>query len=188
MNPKVDAFLEKEVRWQAELALIRDILLDCLLFEDYKWDGPCYTYKKVNIVSMRGFKKHFALWFFKGSLLSDPYEVLVRPGEETQANRQMRFSSMEQLEEAAHIIREYTLEAIEVEKAGLKVSFLREAPVELPPEFQARLDEMPELRKAFRALSPSRQRQYCYYFASARQEKTRLARIERFIPQILSGK
>ncbi len=184
----MDVFLEKEVRWRDELEVLRGIMLDCMLKEEYKWDAPCYTFRKVNVVAMRGFKEHFALWFFKGILLGDQYGILYRSGEETQALRQIRFTSMEELLKAEKMVREYLLEAIEVEKAGLKVKYLKDPPVDIPSEFREKLYEFPALEEAFRRLSPSRQRQYCHYFAGAKQEKTRRERIERYIPWILKGK
>jgi len=184
MHLKADIFIEQSDRWQAELEKLREILLDCMLVEDYKWAGPCYTYKKANVVGLRGFKHHFALWFFKGSLLNDTYKLLVRPGEATQVLRQMRFSSLEELLEKEQQIREYILEAIEVEKAGLKPEYNKD-PLQIPAEFREKLDELPALAEAFFRLPPGRQRQYCRYFAEARQEKTRRARIEKYIPQII---
>ncbi|MFZ5942194.1 MAG: YdeI/OmpD-associated family protein [Bacteroidota bacterium] len=186
MNSRVDAFIEKSGRWQAELEKLREILLDCMLVEDFKWGAPCYTWHKANVVGMHGFKEHFALWFFRGSLLNDTYKLLVRPGESTQVLRQMRFTSMEEVVEKERQIREYLLEAIEAEKAGVKIEY-KKTELVIPPEFQAKMDEIPELAEAFARLTPGRQKQYCQYFAEAKQEKTRRDRIEKYIPQIIGG-
>ena len=187
MNIKVDAYIADSTRWRAELEKLREILLSCLLHEEYKWESPCYTFRGNNIIGMRGFKGHCAVWFFKGALLSDTYKILTRPGENTQAMRQIRFTSLEEIIEAAQKLKEYVLEAIEVEKLGLKVKFKKTGEILLPDEFQAKLDAMPALKTAFYDLTPGRQREYGRYFSEPKQARTRESRVEKCISQILDG-
>ncbi|MFX1578956.1 MAG: YdeI family protein [Promethearchaeota archaeon] len=187
MNPKVDAFLSKAEKWQKEFRKLRKIILDCGLTEELKWRLPCYTFQKSNIAIIQGFKEYCALMFFKGVLLKDTNGILVRPGE-TQAGRQIRFTSVREIAELEPILKAYIHEAIEVEKAGLKVSFKKTAEYTIPEEFQTKLNENPALETAFDALTPGRQRAYIIYFSSAKQSKTRESRVEKYIPQILDGK
>jgi uncharacterized protein YdeI (YjbR/CyaY-like superfamily) len=187
MNPKVDAFLSKAEKWQKEFRKLRKIILDCGLTKELKWRLPCYTFQKSNIAIIQGFKEYCALMFFKGVLLKDTNGILVRPGE-TQAGRQIRFTSVREIAELEPILKAYIHEAIEVEKAGLKVSFRKTVEYTIPEEFQTKLDENPALETAFDALTPGRQRAYILYFSSAKQSKTRESRVEKYIPQILEGK
>lgn len=185
-NPKVDAYLEREKTWRQEFEALRSILRDFDLTEDFKWGHPCYALGKSNIVLMHGFKDYCALLFFKGSLMKDPSGILVQQTENVQAARQIRFTSADQIKRMANALKSYLQEAIDVERAGLKVEFKKE--FEIPSEFQVRLDERPELKTAFGALTPGRQRAYLLHFSGAKQSKTREARIEKCIPQILEGK
>jgi uncharacterized protein YdeI (YjbR/CyaY-like superfamily) len=187
-NPKVDWFFEKTGKWQDAFEKLRKIVLDCGLAEELKWGCPCYTFEKSNIVLIHGFKDYCAVLFFKGALLKDPEGILVQQTENVQAARQMRFDNLRDLVETAPTLKAYIHEAIEVEKAGLKVELKKTAEFNMPEELQVRLDEIPELRTAFYALTPGRQRGYLLYFSSAKQAKTREARIEKYMPQILSGK
>jgi uncharacterized protein YdeI (YjbR/CyaY-like superfamily) len=188
MNPKVDVFLSKAKKWRAELEKLRTIILDCDLTEELKWGAPCYTFQKNNVVLMRGFKEYCALLFFKGALLSDAHGILVKPGEHTQAGRQIRFTSAQEVIEMEPILKAYIYEAIEVEKAGLKVDFEEKTELVFPEEFQKKLDEDPALKAAFDALTPGRQRAYNLYFAAPKQSKTRESRVERYVQRILDGK
>ncbi len=187
-NPKVDFFFDKAEQWHAEYARLRTIVLDCDLTEVLKWGNPCYTLENSNIVLMHGFKEYCALLFFKGALLQDPEGILVQQTKNVQATRQIRFTSVEEIVEMEPILRAYIEQAIDVEKAGLKVAFKETAEFTMPEEFQSKLDDIPALKAAFEALTPGRQRAYLLHFSSPKQSRTREARIEKSIPQILDGK
>ncbi|MFW9788052.1 MAG: YdeI family protein [Candidatus Thorarchaeota archaeon] len=187
-NPKVDAFLSKAKKWQEEFRKLRKITLDCGLTEEFKWRNPCYTFQKSNIVLIHGFKEYCALLFFKGALLKDTDGVLISQTENTQATRQIRFTSVREIVEMEPILKAYIHEAIEVEKAGLKVDFKKTTEYIIPEEFQKKLDEIPALKSAFDALTPGRQRAYLLYFSQPKQSKTRVSRVEKYVQQILSGK
>ncbi len=188
MNPRADIYFAEAQKWQEELETLRMIILDCGLMEEVKWSVPIYTFNKKNIVGINGFKESVALAFFKGALLSDTEGILLKPGTLTQAGRWIKFRSVEEIIKLAPVLKAYIFEAIEVEKAGLKVIKKKTADFPVPKEFQNKLDEMPNLKKAFKALTPGRQRAYLFYFADAKQSKTREARIEKWIRQILNGK
>lgn len=185
-SPKVDAFLKKAQKWQREFEQLRAIVLGCGLSEEMKWRFPCYMLDERNIVIIQGFKEYCGLLFFKGALLKDPGGILVKPGEHTQAGRQIRFTGAREIAKMKPVLKAYVLDAIEVEKAGLKVKKASE--FALPDELQRRLDETPALKKAFNALTPGRQRAYVLYFSAAKQAKTRASRVEKCVPDILSGK
>jgi len=187
-NPKVDFFFNKTGRWQEEFEKLRTIVLDCGLTEELKWGCPCYTFQKNNIVLIHGFKEYCALLFFKGALLKDPGRILIQQTENVQAARQIRFTSLREIVKMKPILKAYIHEAIEVDKAGLKVSFKKTKEFSVPEEFQARLDETPALKTAFDALTPGRQRAYILYFSAPKQSKTRISRVEKYVPQILVGK
>jgi uncharacterized protein YdeI (YjbR/CyaY-like superfamily) len=161
-------------------------VLDCGLKEEFKWSQPCYTFRKHNVLIATAFKDYAALAFFKGSLLKDTHGLLVTPGKSSQAGRQLRFSSVEQIMNLEPVIKSYIYQAIEVEKAGLKVSF-KKNPEPVPDELQHQLDDDPELKSAFEALTPGRQRGYILYFSQPRKSSTRMSRIEKCIPMILNG-
>jgi uncharacterized protein YdeI (YjbR/CyaY-like superfamily) len=186
-NPKVDAYLSKAKKWQEEMEKSIMIILDCQLTEELKWGKPCYTFQKSNIVIIQGFKEYCALMFCKGALLNDAHSILIRPGESTQAGRQIRFINVREIVEMEPILKAYIYEAIEGEKAGLKVNF-KKNPEPIPGEFQNKLDEIPALKTAFDALTPGRQRAYILYFSAPKQSKTRESRVEKCMQQILNGK
>jgi len=188
MNPKVDFFFSKAKTWQKELEQLRLIVLDCGLTEELKWGVPCYTLQKSNIVLIHAFKEYCALLFFKGALLHDAKGILIQQTENVQAARQIRFTNVREIVKMEAILKAYIYEAIEVEKAGLKVNLKKTAEFTIPEEFQHKLDEKPALRTAFEALTPGRQRAYILYFSAAKQAKTREARIEKYLKQILKGK
>jgi uncharacterized protein YdeI (YjbR/CyaY-like superfamily) len=187
MNPKVDAFLRKERQWKKEFEKLRTILLDSKLTEELKWGVPCYTFKKKNVVLMHGFKEYCALLFFKGALLHDANGILIRQTKNVQAARQIRFNNVREISEMENMLKTYIREAIEVEEAGLKVSFKKTEEFAMPEEFQRKLNKNPALKKAFNALTPGRQRGYILYFSAPKQPKTRESRIEKYVQQILSG-
>jgi len=187
MNPKVDGYLRKAKKWQEEFEKLRMIILDCGLTEELKWGKPCYTFQKSNIVIIQGFKEFCALLFCKGALLNDANGMLKKPGENTQAARRIPFTNVREIVETEPILKAHIYEAIEAEKAGLKVNF-KKNPEPIPEELQDKLDEIPALKTAFDALTPGRQRAYNLYFSAPKQSKTRESRVEKCMQQILSGK
>ena len=188
MNPKVDAFLGRAKQWQEEFEKLRMIVLDSGLTEELKWGVPCYTFEGRNVVLIHGFKEYCALLFVKGALLHDAKGVLITQTENTQAARQIRFTNVREIVEMEPILKAYISEAMEVEKAGLKVDFKETTEFKMPEEFQNKLDEMPALKTAFGALTPGRQRAYLLYFAAPKQAQTRESRVEKCTQQILDGK
>jgi uncharacterized protein YdeI (YjbR/CyaY-like superfamily) len=188
MNPKVDVYLSNAKKWRKELAKLRMIFLDCQLTEELKWGKPCYTFQKRNIIVILSLKEHCALLFFKGALLNDANGILIKPGENTEAGRQMRFTNVREIVEMETILKAYIYEAIEVEKAGFKVNIKKPTELTIPEEFQNKLAEIPALKTAFDALTPGRQRSYIFYFSAPKQSKTRESRVEKCMPQILNGK
>ena len=187
-NPEVDTFISNAKTWQEEFKQLREIMLDSQMTEELKWGKPCYTFQSKNIVLMHGFKKYCALLFMKGALLSDEAGILVQQTENTQAARQIRFTSVDEIVEMEHILKAYVQEAIEVEKAGLEVKYKKTDEFTIPEEFQRKLDENPALRTAFEALTPGRQRGYLLHFSAPKRSRTRESRVEKCIPQILDGK
>ena len=187
MNPKVDAFLRKAKKWREESEKLRMILLDCPLTEELKWGEPCYTFQGKNIVLIGGFKEYCTLLFFKGALLKDTHGILVAPGK-LQAGRQIRFTSLREIVAQEATLRAYVHEAIEVEKAGLKVKLKKHEDYIIPEELQKKLDEIPALKTAFKALTPGRQRGYMFHISAPKQSKTRESRVEKCMQQILDGK
>ncbi|AJY73823.1 YdeI/OmpD-associated family protein [Paenibacillus beijingensis] len=188
MNPKVDEFLSKARKWKEEYEKLRNIVLDCELTEEFKWMHPCYTFQNKNIVLIHGFKEYCALLFHKGALLKDAHGILIQQTENVQAARQIRFTDVREIVEMETILKAYIHEAIEVEKAGLEVSFKKTTEFIIPEEFQNKLNEIPTLKTAFEALTPGRQRAYILYFSEPKQSKTRESRVEKCIQQILGGK
>ncbi|GGH14478.1 YdeI/OmpD-associated family protein [Mucilaginibacter phyllosphaerae] len=188
MNPKVDFYFNKAQKWQQEIAQLRTIVLACGLTEELKWGCPCYTHAQSNIVLIHVFKDYCALLFFKGALLNNTNGILVQQTENVQAARQIRFTGIEEITERKAMLKAHIFEAVEVEKAGLKVAMKNTAAFSIPEEFKHKLDEMPTLKTAFEALTPGRQRAYLLHFATPKQSKTRQERIAKQIPRILHGK
>jgi uncharacterized protein YdeI (YjbR/CyaY-like superfamily) len=188
MNPKVDVYFSKAKKWQEELEKLRMIILGCQLTEELKWGKPGYTFQKSNIVIIIPLKEYCALMFCKGALLNDANGILMKPGENTQAGRWIKFSSVREIVEMETILKAYIHEAIEVEKTGLKVNFKKNTELIFPEEFQNKLDGNPALKTAFDALTPGRQRAYNLYFSAAKQSKTRELRVEKCVQKILNGK
>jgi uncharacterized protein YdeI (YjbR/CyaY-like superfamily) len=188
MNPKVDFYFIKAKKWQKELKKLRMIVLDCQLTEELKWGVPCYTFQKSNIVLIHVFKEYCAILFFKGALLNDANGILIQQTENVQAARQIRFTNVREIAEMETILKAYIYEAIEVERAGLKVNFKKPAEFIIPEEFKKKLDKIPALKAAFDALTPGRQRAYNLYFSAPKQSKTRESRVEKCMQQILNGK
>ena len=192
MNPKVDFYFSKAKKWKKELEQLRMIVLDCGLSEELKWGVPCYTFQKSNIVLIHVFKEYCALLFFKGALLKDANNILIQQTENVQAARQIRFTTanggIQEIVKMKAILKAYIHEAIEVEKAGLKVPLKKTKEFGIPEEFQKKLNKTPALKTAFKALTPGRQRGYLLYFSQPKQSKTRESRIEKYTQQILNGK
>lgn len=188
MNPKVDRFFNKDTKWKEEFRRLRDLALDSGLSEELKWGHPCYTFKGKNVVLIHGFKDYCALLFHKGVLLRDVAGILIQQTENVQGARQVRFTSLKEIKKLAPVLRAYIHEAVEVERSGRKVPMKKTAEFAMPEEFAAQLKKMPALKKAFQGLTPGRQRAYLLYFSSAKQAKTREARIEKNVERILDGK
>ena len=188
MNPKVDFYFDKPEKWQKETAQLRKIVLDCSLREELKWGVPCYMFGKSNIVLIHVFKEYCALLFFKGVLLKDTHHILIQQTENVQSARQIRFTDVKEIVKLQATLKAYIHEAIEVEKAGLKVTFKEPAAFEMAEEFEMKLEELPDLKTAFEALTPGRQRAYLLHFSQPKQSKTRASRVEKAIPHILDRK
>jgi len=188
MNPKVGFYFTKAGKWQQEIGLLRAIVLDCGLTEELKWGVPCYTFQNSNVVLIHVFKDYCALLFHKGVLLKDPDGILIQQTANVQSARQARFTGVQEIAEQESILKACIYEAIEVEKAGLKVAYKKTAEYDVPEELQQKLEELPALKTAFEALTPGRQRAYIFYFSQPKQSKTRESRIEKCLPQILDGK
>jgi uncharacterized protein YdeI (YjbR/CyaY-like superfamily) len=188
MNPKVDWYFTKAEKWQKEFDQLRTIVLGCGLTEELKWGNPCYTFEGSNVVLIHGFKEYCALLFFKGALLNDANNILIQQSKNVQAARQARFTNVKEITKIKAILKEYIFEAIEVEKAGLKVELKKTKEYKIPEEFQKKLNENTALKKAFKALTPGRQRGYLLYFSAPMQSKTRESRIEKYTQPILDGK
>lgn len=184
----VDEYLDKAQKWQKELQALRSIILDCGLNETLKWGEPCYTFQKGNVVLIHGFKEYCAIMFFKGALLYDQENILVQQTENAQATRQIRFTSIQEIMEKEAVLKAYIFEAIEIEKAGLKVVMKKTLDFIVPVEFQTKLDENSTFKTAFESLTPGRQRAYNLYFSTAKQSKTRESRVEEYRQRIMNGK
>lgn len=188
MNPKVDWFFSKDTKWQKEYEKLRMIILDCGLIEELKWGCPCYTFENTNIVLIHGFKDYCALLFFKGALLNDPNGILIQQTKNVQSARQIRFTNVKEIVKMEKILKAYVYEAIEVERAGLKVKLKKTSDFKMPEEFQNKLNKNKALKTAFEKLTPGRQRAYIFYFSQPKQSKTREVRVEKYLKQILNGK
>jgi uncharacterized protein YdeI (YjbR/CyaY-like superfamily) len=188
MNPKVDWYFEKNTKWQKEIGKMRAIALDCGLIEELKWGCPCYQYEKANVVLIHVFKEYCAFLFFKGALLNDPEGILVQQTENVQSARQVRFTNLKEIQKLERTAKAYIYEAIEVERAGLKVKLKKTKEFKMPEEFKNKLDKSAALKKAFESLTPGRQRGYLLYFSSAKQAKTREERVKKYTKQILEGR
>jgi uncharacterized protein YdeI (YjbR/CyaY-like superfamily) len=187
-NPKAESYVKNAKHWQAEFAKLRELALDCPLSEEFKWGHPCYALDGQNVFLMHGFKDYCALLFMKGALMKDPAGILVQQTDNVQSARQIRFTGADQIAGMATVLKAYMHEAIEIEKAGLKVDFKKAEDFAVPEEFTTKLAEMPELKTAFESLTPGRQKSYLLHFAGAKQARTRETRIEKYVSKILEGK
>lgn len=188
MNPKVDFYFIKATKWKKEFETLRSIVLDCQLTEELKWGNPCYTFEKKNIVLIHGFKDYCALLLFKGALLKDPKGILIQQTENVQAARQIRFTNVQEIVKLKATLKSYIYEAVQIEEAGLTVPLKKTSDFAIPEEFQTKLNKNRALKTAFNALTPGRQRAYIFYFSSAKQSKTREARVAKYTAQILEGR
>lgn len=187
MNPKVDAYLANLVRWKKELTALRNIVVECGMTEELKWSVPVYTYDGKNIVAINALKEFCALGFFKGALLKDTEAILERVSEHTAGIRLIRFANVRDIAMLQPALTAYIYEAIEIERSRIKMDFPDRAPLKEPEELRAKFKKMPSLKKAFKALSPGRQRAYLMHFNGAKQSKTRSGRIEKCVPRIMKG-
>lgn len=187
-NIKIDPYFNKLKNWKEEFELLREIVLDCGLTEEFKWMHPCYTLDGKNIVLIHGFKEYCALLFHKGALLKDPHGILIQQTENVQAARQLRFTNAQTIQGMQLIIQDYIEEAVQIEKAGLQVELKKHDEYTLPEELANKFVEIPDLKTAFEGLTPGRQRAYIMHFSSPKQSKTRESRVEKYIPHILDGK
>lgn len=188
MNTQVDFFFDKDTQWQQAYIILRNIVLSCKLTETLKWGCPCYTIGNANVVLIHGFKDYCALLLMKGALIEDKYDKLIQQTENVQERRQLRFTSVAEVKAQAANIKWYIQQAINIEQKGLKMAYKKTEAYAMPDEFKTALDQMPELKTAFEALTPGRQRGYLLYFSAAKQAKTRIARIDKYVSQILAGK
>ena len=188
MTKEVEKYLNSLKKWQKELTKLHELILDCGLTEKFKWKHPCYTYNKKNIVLIHGFKEYCAILFYKGALLKDPKNMLVQQTENTRSARQIRFTNIAEIEKLESTIKEFVIKAIEIEKAGLKVNMKKTSDYEFPKELEQKFKENPELEKAFKNLTPGRQKGYLLHFSNAKQTPTRISRIEKSIERIFNGK
>jgi len=187
LNPKVDAFIDRQAQWQDEMRAVRVIALDCGLAEEIKWGKPCYTFDGGNVAILMPLKESFVVNFLKGVLLKDAAGVLEMPGENSRSARFFRFTDVAQVKEQGATLRSYLLEALDVEKQGLEVDFEKDAELPVPEELQERLEGDAALRAAYEALTPGRKRAYSLLIGQAKQSKTRAARVEKYVPKIMDG-
>ncbi|MDW4185936.1 MAG: YdeI/OmpD-associated family protein [Staphylococcus saprophyticus] len=187
-NIKVNAFIDRLKQWQEEFKILREIINETELTEDYKWMHPCYTLDDKNVVIIQDFKHYCALLFEKGAIMEDPYQSLIQQTKNVQAARQLRFESLDEVNQRRDEIKWYVEEAIRIEKSGKKVPMKKTEDYDMPEELQAKLDAMPELKEAFNNLTPGRQRQYMYHIGQAKRAATRENRVEKYIDYILYGK
>jgi len=188
IDAKVESFFSKTSKWQNEYSELRTLILEFGLEEEYKWMHPCYSLQGKNVVLIHGFKDYCALLFFKGVLSKDKNGLLIQQTENVQDRRQLRFTSLSEIVALKEVIKDYIKEAIQIEKSGAKIEFKKTDEFNMPAEFEQVLHDSPDLKTAFQALTPGRQRAYLLYFSAAKQSKTREARIEKCIPKILDGK
>ncbi len=188
MNSTADKYFLDAPKWQEELIQLRKIALSTQLTETIKWGVPCYVFEESNIVLLGSFKAFCSISLFKGNLMGDPNGILLKPGENSHIARMIKFSHLDQIRELEPMIKAYIVEAIEIEKAGLKPALDKSVALEFPEELLQILDQDAAFKAAFTALTPGRQRGYNLFFTAAKQPATRITRIEKYRQQILDGK
>ena len=187
-NKRVDTFLKLEKKWKKEIEAMRKLALTLDVVEDLKWGQPCYIHAKSNVFILGGFKEYFAVMFFKGSLMKDPKKLLIQPTTNVQASRQIRFTSLADFEKKSKVVKAYIQEAIDIEAAGLKPEMIKSEDREVPEDLQKLMKKVAGFTSAFKKLTPGRQRSYILHFEGAKQEATKLSRMEKALPNILAGK
>lgn len=188
MNPSVDGYVRKNKRWHDELQALRRIILDSPLTEEIKWRVPVYTLGGKNVIFLGAFKEWCGISFIKGVLMNDPNKILIQQTEESQSVRIIRFKNTAEILEIESVLKAYVRQAIDLEKSGAKVKLKKITQRKIPVELRKQFTATPALKTAFKALTPGRQRAYLIYFSSAKQSKTREARMEKCKPRILAGK
>lgn len=188
MKQYIDEYYNNLKKWKNEAELIRNIFIECDLTEEYKWMHPCYTFDKKNIAVFHDFKEYCAISFFKGALLKDPDNILIQPTANSQAGRQIRFTNISEIKKLVPIIKTYIAEAINVEKMGFKIKYKSTSDFDFPDELQEIFESNPDFKNAFDSLTPGRQKGYLLHFSSAKQQQTRINRIEKYMNRILDGK
>lgn len=188
MNPRVDVFMKKTTTWQNEYEVLREIAIASKLTEDLKWGQPCYTLNGKNVFLMHSFKEYIAIFFMKGAIMKDPGKILIQQTVNVQAGRQLRFKDKKEIIKSKKIINAYIAEAIAIEEAGLEVPMKKPTPVEIPKDIASAMRKIPGLSVAFKKLTPSAQREYMLFFEGAKREETRVSRVEKYAPKVLSGK
>ena len=188
MNSTADKYFLDASQWQEELKQLRKIALGTQLTETIKWGGPCYVFGESNIILLGSFKAFCSISFLKGSLMQDPDGILLKPGENSQVARMLKFTDLDQIRQLEPVIKAYIVEAIEIEKAGLKPVLEKSADLEFPEELLQILDKDAAFKAAFTSLTPGRQRGYNLFFTAPKQSATRITRIDKYRQQILDGK
>lgn len=188
MHPAVDNYIEGQQKWKKEISYLRNVINDCMLIEDFKWRVPCYTYQGKNVALINCLKDYCAIAFFKGVLMSDPENILVFAGKNSQVSKLIKFRNIEEVKNLTEVIKAYVFEAIEIEKAGLKVETKKNSDDQIPDELLAAFEKDEKLKQAFQSLTPGRRRAYYLHFGGAKQSKTRVSRIEKYRNRILNGK
>jgi len=188
MNKQLNDFFQNATKWGEEMSILRSIVLDCLLKEEVKWGVACYTFNNKNILLIHDFKEYCGLLFMKGALLQDTEKFLCTQTKNVQSGRQIRFTSAQEILGKEAILKAYIFEAIEIEKAGLKIEYKKADEFTVPEELTDKFELDPSFKAAFESLTPGRQKGYLLHFSEAKQAKTREARIEKYTPKILDGK
>ena len=182
----VDEYIAGQNKWSEGLIALRDVITSTELAEEIKWGSPAYTLDSKIVVGFSAFKEHFAIWFHQGVFLKDPANKLVNAQEGlTKALRQWRFTSVADVDKK--ILKEYVLEAIENQKAGKVLKAVKAKKVDMPAELADALKNDKALKSGYDSLTPGKQREYAEYIGSARQEKTRISRLEKVTPMITAG-
>ena len=170
INADVEAFLKKDSQWKDEFNYLRETIVN---FDD---------------LEEHGFKEYVAVMFFKGALIEDSYNTLIQQTKNVQSARQLRFEKLEDIQSRKEEIIDYVKQAIDIEKAGKEVKLKKTEDYEVPDELQQQFDKMPELKEAFKQLTPGRQRQYLHHIGEAKRADNRQKRVDKYINHILEGK
>ena len=164
----VDGFIRSAKKWNEEMALLREILLEKGLTETVKWRHPCYMYEEANVVILQDFKEYCAVMFIKGVLMEDPHQLLIPVGDSA-SQRQLRFKDRDTIMDQRDIIRIYIDSAIALEKEGAKLAPTKVESLDMPQELMDKFEEDPTYEEAFKALTPGRQKAYIFQFGQAKK-------------------